>query len=189
MSSPGLGLDPNARGEDGDTPLLLAARAGCVVLVARLLDHGSDPDAQDESENLTAISIAAGNSDLAIVELLFARGLSPDMDDRTLLFALQDRDRSESISSEGYQLVETLVKHGVDVYMEAILSEQPLVIAARYGLKDIVALFLQAEFSSAAIRQDHIENAVSVAAEEDEEANLKELMKHYVHRDTDGKRE
>lgn len=84
---------------------------------------------------------------------------------------------------------ETLVKHGVDVYMEAISSEQPLVIAARYGLKDIIALFLRAEFSSAAIRQEYIENAVCVAAEEDEEAILKGLMKHYVHRDTDGKRE
>jgi len=183
------GANSNACGEEGDTPLLLAARAGCVGLVARLLDFGADPNAQDESENLTAISIAAGNSDLTMVELLLARGLSPDMDNRTLLCALQDRDRSEQIDSEGYQLVETLVKHGADVYMDAISSEQPLVIAARYGLKDIVALFLQAEFSSAAIRQEHIENAVCVAAEEDEEEILEKLMKHYMHRDTDQKRQ
>lgn len=182
------GADPNACGEDGDTPLLLAARAGCVGLVAKLLDFGADPDAQDELENLTAISIAAENSDLEMVELLLARGITPDMDDRTLLNALQDRDRSETVDSEGYRLVQTLVKHGVEVYMNACSSDQPLVIAARQGLNDIVALFLQAEFTSAAIRQEHIENAVCVAAEEEEEEILEELMAHYVRRDTDDKR-
>jgi hypothetical protein len=49
-------------------------------------------------------------------------------------------------------------------------------------------LFLQAEFTSAEIRQEHIENAVRVAAEEDEENILQELMAHYVRRDTDDKR-
>jgi ankyrin repeat protein len=182
------GANPNTCGEDGDTPLLLAARAGCVGLVAKLLDFGANPDAQDESENLTAISIAAENSDLEMVELLLARGITPDMDDRTLLNALQDRDRSETVDSEGYQLVETLVKHGVEVYMDACSEDQPLVIAARYGLKDIVALFLQAEFTSAEVRQEHIENTVRVAAEEDEGDILKQLMAHYVRRDADDKR-
>lgn len=170
------------------TPLLLAARAGCVGLVAKLLDFGADLDAQDESENLTAISIAAENSDLEMVELFLDRGIMPDMDDRTLLNALQDRDRSETVESEGYRLVQTLVKHGVEVYMDACSADQPLVIATRYGLEDIVALFLQAEFTSAEIRQEHIENAVRVAAEEDEEDILQKLMAHYVRRDTDDKR-
>jgi ankyrin repeat protein len=182
------GANPNTCGEDGVTPLLLAARAGCVGLVAKLLDFGADLDAQDESENLTAISIAAENSDLEMVELFLDRGIMPDMDDRTLLNALQDRDRSETVESEGYRLVQTLVKHGVEVYMDACSADQPLVIATRYGLEDIVALFLQAEFTSAEIRQEHIENAVRVAAEEDEEDILQKLMAHYVRRDTDDKR-
>jgi ankyrin repeat protein len=177
------GADPNACGEDGSTPLTLAARAGCVGLVARLLELGADPDAQDESEHLTAVSIAADNSDLAMVELFLARGISPNADDRTLLCALQDRDRSETIDSEGYQLVQTLVKHGVDVYTDACTNDQPLVIAARRGLSDIVALFLRAAFASAEVRQEHIENAICVAAEEDEVEILEELMGHYVPED------
>jgi ankyrin repeat protein len=129
------GANPNTCGEDGDTPLLLAARAGCVGLVAKLLDFGANPDAQDESENLTAISIAAENSHLEMVELFLDRGIMPDMDDRTLLNALQDRDRSETVESEAYRLVQTLVKHGVEVYVDACSGDQPLVIATRYGLK------------------------------------------------------
>lgn len=183
------GANPNACSEDGDTPLLLAARAGCVELVAKLLDLGADPEAQDESEHLVAISIAAGNSHLEMVELFLARGISPDEYDSTLLCALQDRERSETVDSEGYRLVQTLVKHGVEVFMVACLDDQPLVIAARRGLKNVVELFLQAEFSSTETRQEHIENAVCVAAEEDEADILKELMEHYVHRDSDDKRD
>lgn len=123
-----------------------------------------------------------------MVELLLARGLLPDEYDSTLLCALQDRERSEIVDSEGYRLVQTHVKHGVEVFMVACLNDQPIVVAARHGLRDIVALFLQAEFSSAEIRQEHIGSAVFVAAEEDEADILKELMEHYVHRDSDDRR-
>lgn len=184
-----LGADPGTRDPDGFTPLLLAASAGCVGLVSKLMDAGADPNAVDESEGLTAMSRAAENDHVAVVELLLARGVSPNVDDRTLLCALRDRDRSEDTSSHGYQVIRTLVEHGADVFMDSWSDERPLVIAAEHSLTDIVELFLQAEFTSPKVRQEHIHDAVCVAAEEGEEGILKMLMEHYVRCDTNSDRE
>ncbi|KAK7736026.1 hypothetical protein SLS63_003546 [Diaporthe eres] len=178
------GAHPGHRDADGFTPLLLAASAGCVGLVSKLMGAGADPNAVDESEGLTAMSRAAEYDHVAVVELLLARGVSPNVDDRTLLCALRDRDRSEEPGSDGYRLLRTLVQHGADVFMDGWTDERPLVIAAERGLTDIVELFLRADFASTTIRQEHIRDAVCVAAEEGERGILKMLMEHYVRCDT-----
>lgn len=183
------GADPGTQDPDGFTPLLLAASAGCVGLVSRLIDGGADPNAVDESEGLTAMSRAAENDHVAVVELLLDRGVSPNVDDRTLLCALRERDRSEDAGSDGYRLIRTLVQHGADVFMDSWTDERPLVIAAEHGLTDIVELFLQAEFTSVKTRQEHIRDAVCVAAEEGGEGILEMLMEHYVRCDTNSDRE
>lgn len=180
---------PDAEPEaDVFPPLCLAASAGCAGLVSRLLDAGADPNATDKALDgeLTAISRAAEDGHISVVELLLARGVSPNADDRTLLCALRAYDPPEQQEgSDGYRLIRTLVQHGADVFMDIWTDERPLVIAAECGLKDVVELFLQAEFTSAEIRQEHIRNAVCVAAEEGEEEILKMLMVHYVRCDTD----
>lgn len=178
--------------DDADVfpPLCLAASAGCAGLVSKLLDAGADPDATNEALDgeLTAISRAAEDGHLSVVELLLARGVSPNADDRTLLCALRAHDRPEQqVGSDGYRLIRALVQHGSDVFMDGWTDERPLVIAAGRGLRDVVDLFLQAEFASAEIRQEHIRNAVCVAAEESEEEILKMLMAHYVRCDTNTK--
>jgi ankyrin repeat protein len=183
------GAHPAPRDADGFTPLLLAASAGCAGLVSKLLNAGVDPNAVDESEELVAMSRAAEYDHVAVVELLLARGVSPNVDDRTLLCALRDRDRSEEAGSDGYRLIRTLVQHGADVFMDGWTDERPLVIAAEHGLTDVVELFLQAEFTSTRIRQEHIRNAVCVAAEEGEKEILKMLMEHYVRCDTNSEHE
>lgn len=134
----------------------------------------------DESEGLTAMSRAAEDDHVAVVELLLARGVSPNVDDRTLFCALRDRDRYEDAASDGYRLIRTLVQLGADVFMDGWTDERPLVIAAEHGLMNIVELFLQAEFTSAKVRQEQIHNAVCVAAEVGEGGILKMLMEHYV---------
>lgn len=183
------GADQGTRDPDGFTPLILAASAGCVGLVSRLMDAGADPNAVDESEGLTAMSRAAEDDHVAVVELLLARGVSPNEDDRTLLCALRERDRSEDAKSDGIRVIRTLVEHGADVFMDSWSDERPLVIAAERGLTEIVELFLQAKFTSPKIRQEHIHDAVCVAAEEGEEGILKMLMEHYVRCDTNSERE
>ncbi|KAM0331380.1 hypothetical protein ACHAQA_003053 [Verticillium albo-atrum] len=174
------GADPDPRDEDGFTPLLHAAAEGTVGAVRLLLDAGADPNAEDESESLTAISRAAENDNTAVVELLLSRKVSPNEDNRTLLCALRDRDREDKIGTDGYNLVKTLVDHGADAFMDGWSDERPIVIASERGLDDIVALFLQADFTSAEIRQEHISDAICQAADEGEKECLRLLMGHYV---------
>ncbi|KAG7124922.1 Ankyrin repeat domain-containing protein 50 like [Verticillium longisporum] len=174
------GADVNARGDNGMTPLLLIAMDGNIKALTLLLDAGGDPSARDEIDNLTIMGRAAEDDNVAVVEFLLARQLSPRQDDKTLLNALHNRSKLDRVGTDGYNFIKTLVDHGADAYLDAWVDDRPLVIAAERGIEDIVALLLKAEFSSAALRQEHIRNAICVAAEEGEEACLNLLMDEYV---------
>ncbi|KAF5967709.1 hypothetical protein FBULB1_11089 [Fusarium bulbicola] len=170
------GADPSARDNDEFTALLHAAMIGYRGIVQRLLDAGADHNAQDEAESLTAISWAAENGHGDIVKLLLERGADPNLDDRVLLSALR---------GDSDALIELLIKHGADVFMDGWSDERPLVIASRQGRDLTVKMFLEATYSSESVRQEHIWDAITVAAEEGHETILARLMKHYEMNETE----
>ncbi|EWZ93961.1 hypothetical protein BFJ63_vAg3519 [Fusarium oxysporum f. sp. narcissi] len=171
------GADPNARDNNEFTAIMLAAIDGHADIVARLLDAGADPNAQNETENLTTISWAAEHGNADVIKLLLERGVDPNVDDRTLLSALYGF-KSGDISGS-HAVMEMLVKHGVDVFMDSWTDERPLVVAAEQRRYLTVELFLEASYSSASVRQEHIWDAITVAAEHGEDAILASLMRHY----------
>jgi len=171
------GANLHAHCKDGWTSLHTAATHGHVGLVRKLLDAGADPDVLIEGEHLTPLGSAARHDQLAVVELLLARGASPNKDGQTLRNAVT-RDRT--LFPEGDKLVQLLVLHGADVFDESFSDEKPLVWAAEYGLEDIVELFLQAPYSTSKIRQEHIEEAICIAAENEDEGVVDMLMEHYI---------
>ncbi|KAF4992913.1 hypothetical protein FGRMN_6857 [Fusarium graminum] len=175
------GADPNAADEDNFTALIEAVISGSPAVTARLLDAGADPDAQDETDNLTAISRAAERGSTDVVKLLLERGVDPNVDDRTLLSALYGFEDT----SEDQAVIKMLVEHGADVFMDGWSDERPLVIAASQGWLITVELFLKATFSSSSVRQEHIGNAVMVAAEHGHAAILEMLMEHYEPNETE----
>lgn len=105
------GADPNARSVVNDwqrqvtverrgqwrpigglTPLLFAAREGCLACVEALVEGGADPDLPDP-ENVTPLLMAATNYNFDIVGYLLDRGAHPNKWDwrgRTPLYALVD---------------------------------------------------------------------------------------------------
>ncbi|KAF5632616.1 ankyrin repeat domain protein [Fusarium sp. NRRL 25303] len=171
------GADPDARDDEEFTPLLHAAMIGYRDIVERLLDAGADPNAQDETQYLTAMSWAAESGHDDVVKLLLERGADPNSDDRVLLSALSGCEPDDFEDND--RLLELLVKNGADVFMDQWSDERPLVIAARQGRHRTVELFLEASFTLRGVRQEHIWDAITVAAEEGDETILASLMKHY----------
>ncbi|HZN58409.1 MAG TPA: ankyrin repeat domain-containing protein, partial [Planctomycetota bacterium] len=68
------GTPANLRGENGTTPLLLAARYRNAECVKLLLDHGADPNAANE-EGATALHWGSGSLD--VVRLLLEKWADP----------------------------------------------------------------------------------------------------------------
>ena len=66
------GADPNIARENGETPLMTAARLGQVEVMKLLLDHGANVNARDKKFGQTALMWAAGHP--AAVRLLVERG-------------------------------------------------------------------------------------------------------------------
>lgn len=64
----------NAPDGDGNTPLLLAASKGQLVVAKYLLDHGADVNGRNNRHVNTPLSVATENGHKAMVELLLARG-------------------------------------------------------------------------------------------------------------------
>jgi ankyrin repeat protein len=76
----------------GLTPLLFAAREGCLDCVKALLDHGANPDLPDP-ENVTPMLMAAINYNFDIVATLLDHHANPNKWDwrgRTPLYAVVD---------------------------------------------------------------------------------------------------
>ncbi|HBP54249.1 MAG TPA: ankryin, partial [Synechococcus sp. UBA8638] len=75
--------DPNVRGEDGDTPLHLAAKfSDTPAVVKALLDAGAAPNARDE-DGFTPLHRAAVFSDTpAVVQVLLDAGADPGARDK-----------------------------------------------------------------------------------------------------------
>lgn len=71
-----LEVDPNARGPEGETPLILAAGGDASHLVPLLLEKGADMGAVDESGK-TALAHAIENGNLDAVVRLLDAGASP----------------------------------------------------------------------------------------------------------------
>ena len=62
------GADPNAKDDDGTTPLMIASRNGLIEVVQLLLDRGADLEARDKSGS-SAWLMAGMAGHLDIVDL------------------------------------------------------------------------------------------------------------------------
>jgi ankyrin repeat protein len=68
--------DPNVQLQDGDTPLMQAARLGQADIVELLLQHGAQPDARHADCGYSALMVAANAGNIASVQHLLQRGVN-----------------------------------------------------------------------------------------------------------------
>lgn len=123
----GVSAEPRVhfRRPGGWTPLLYAARQGCVECVRALIDGGADPDMADP-ENVTPLLLAIINLHFDVAKLLLERGANPNKWDwrgRTPLYAAVDMntlpqggwpDRPSLDRTTPLELIELLLKAGAN---------------------------------------------------------------------------
>lgn len=129
------GLDPNTLDPQGQHGLFLALRGGSSKVVRLLLQH---PETRVESTNAvgeTPLMMAALRADLETMKALIARGAQINRPGWTPLHY--------AASSPSVAPVLMLVDQGAQIDSRAPNGNTPLMLAARYGSVDSVALLLQ----------------------------------------------
>lgn len=154
----GAGVDRT--GAEGDTPLMIASRSGCLDLVRRFIEKGATINKVCEYDGATALAIAAGKGHLEIADYLIEYGAKIDIKDnygRTLLaqaasagslpevryffekgLPVNGRDDSGHTpmfyalgkTSERRAILEYLIEHGGDLNIKSGLGTTPLMQAS-----------------------------------------------------------
>lgn len=152
--NPGL---VHARGDDGETPLHIAAYQGRTEIAKLLLDYKADVNAialghayrsrsqltvfYDETEfsrsQKTALHIAAERGRADIVELLLAHGAKVNLKDAEGKMPLH-----YAVSWRHVHIVEILLAHGAEVNIKGAEGKTPLLLAAESGSAQVVEMLL-----------------------------------------------
>ena len=136
------GADVNAGDDDGDTPLMMAAKYGATAVARLLLQRGAFVHAKDR-EGRTALHWAAARGDFVeTVEVLLKAGADIDAQSTagTALAA------AAFIGALG--TVHALIRAGADVARpDPTLNATPLMFAAERGQEPVVAALLAAHAS------------------------------------------
>lgn len=134
-------VDVNAQGDEGWTPLSVAAKRGHGVIVRLLLDTGkADVDTKDNNGR-TPLSLAAEEGHVDVVQLL--------LDTREVDITTKDNEgktpMSLAVIKGNVAAVQLLLDTGeVDVNLKDRLGRTPLSLAAGNGHKALVQLLLNA---------------------------------------------
>ncbi|NQT13621.1 MAG: ankyrin repeat domain-containing protein, partial [Planctomycetes bacterium] len=145
------GVDVNARGEEGLTPLLYAMLGTTTRGFQRLLERGADPNYQLENGD-SAVTWAAGGRDpervkilLEMLKILIARGADPNLRDLPSM----PRNANSTISrptpiyhARGHESARILIKAGADVDFQDDSRDTPMMDAALFKRFDVVYALL-----------------------------------------------
>jgi uncharacterized protein len=124
-----LGADPDARDEQGRTPLFSAVLGGAVGLVGLLLEAGADPNARDQ-DGWTALHFAAQEHLPEMARLLVARGAdvnARDGEGNTVLW------RAVFSAAGRPELAQLLLASGAKDDVANAAGETPRELAVRLG--------------------------------------------------------
>ncbi|GAW23654.1 hypothetical protein ANO14919_132280 [Xylariales sp. No.14919] len=135
------GSNINALNREGESPLMLAARRGCIDSTKALLGNKAiDFSIQDARFGRTALSWAASEGKTDVFELLAKHDSdinSMDYDGRTPLIL--------AVRSGGLELVKTLITYGPNLEIrDGIYEQSAISYAAEEGWTEIVALLIDA---------------------------------------------
>lgn len=105
-------MSVDARGAEGQTPLIRAVASGRADLVDQLIAAGADVNARSDS-GATALMIASGTGQTGIVERLLHAGANPNIQDAMGRTALMD-----AAGVGGTEIVRILIAAGADASLQ-----------------------------------------------------------------------
>jgi ankyrin repeat protein len=132
------GVDVNATGKFGDTPLSIAIQFNQPSSVGTLLDLGADPNRVPEGRRRSPLSIAAGLPDTAVLALLLERGADPNVSAVERAAPIVEQADAGDLAA-----VRLLVNAGADVDGRGLNDDTALIAAARRAHYDVVLYLLE----------------------------------------------
>lgn len=123
------GADPNARDEDGRTPVFSAVLGGSVALLGLLLESKADVNAKDQRGS-TALHLAAEEVVPEAATLLIGRGADVNAQDEEGNTPL---GRAVFSARGRYDVVRLLMKSGAKDDIPNVAGETPRQLAERLG--------------------------------------------------------
>lgn len=132
------GADVNAKNKKGETPLFNAAyyRDGNMNTIEALISKKADVNAKD-NEGKTPLVVALNKGHMNVVQALAAAGASVNTSDKD-----ENTPLHEAARSGNKDIVELLLAKGADVNAKNKSKNTPLYNAAYHGKADVVELFL-----------------------------------------------
>lgn len=138
-----LGDDPNVFDAAGYTPLMVSSRRGMYDVLEMLLDFGADLDVRHPKLGVTALHEAISNYQDLCCEKLIVEGADisiPDRKGRTALSTAACLNGIElSETSDGYGMVDVLLKHGADPSAPDLSGRNALHLAEARGSMSMAA--------------------------------------------------
>ena len=162
------GFDLNTRNEDGDPGLTVALREGSTKVVDFLLTQRSVKVELRNEAGESPLMIAALKGQLAAAKALIRRGAEVNKPGWAPLHYAASRPEDDSID-----MVRLLLEHHAYIDAESPNRTTPLMMAAKYGHREVVQLLLE-EGADASLRNEQGLTAVDFArrADRDDMADL-----------------
>ncbi|KAI9692468.1 MAG: Ankyrin repeat domain-containing protein 44 [Bathelium mastoideum] len=133
------GANPNTEDHLGCVPIIRAAETGCVGTVRALLEAGADAESERSSDKRTALAEACSRGNSAMVMCLLKGSASPDHRDSQSWTPLHLAAR------HGHTRVIKLLLNccpDLDYNVETNEGESPVLIADKYGHREVAAVIL-----------------------------------------------